>query len=171
MRYSAMNGILRSEGILPLPVCLSERTGTEVVLLYIDHSPYIYELARILPFNMFLKSGLGRTSRGPVLFHLFRFYAEDPTQPVLLVDAYANPFNPQHMTTWRGLSRQSHWHIFLVDSRSDQAGFFEFPNNFNLGQTLDTVTEVCRNMQEGDFTAAKEEFISKYTVDDLDEMN
>lgn len=159
--------ILRSEGIIPIQGCLSEKIGLEVVILYLDHTPFIYELERIRPFNMYLKSGLGRTTHGPIMFHLFQFFAESPKNPVLLVDAYANPFNAQHMTTWRDLSRQSHWHLFLVDSRAEQAGFFEFTNTFDLDRTLDTINNVCQGMKESDFTAAKNEFCSKYTIDDL----
>lgn len=163
--------ILRAEGILPLPVCLSEETGTELALFYIDHSPYIYELERMRPFNMDLKSGLGKTSHGPILFHLFSFYTENSAQPVLLVDTYANPLNHQHISTWRDLSRQSHWHLFLVNGQGEQVGFFEFPNTFDLGQTLDLVSEACRNTTECNFIAAKEDFCNRYTVEELDELN
>lgn len=162
--------ILRAEGILPISVCLSEAVGSEIVLLYLDHTSFIYDLARMCPFNMYLKSGLARTSFGPILFHLFRFCRDNPQEPVLLVDAYINPFNPHQITTWRDLSRQSHWHVFLIDSKGEHVGFFEFANTFNLGHTLDIMGQVCRVMKEGDFIAAKEEFCTKYTVNDLDAM-
>lgn len=163
--------ILRADGIMPIPVRLSPKTSAEVVLLYIDHTPFVYELARIRPFNMYLKSGMAKTAHGPILFHLFRFCAQDPGTPILLVDAYANPYNTQQMTVWRALSQQSHWHLFLVDSQAEQVGFFEFSNTFNLEQSLAAASDACKGMIEGNFLAAKAEFYDKYTVDDLDEMS
>jgi len=163
--------ILQADGIMPMPVRLSPKTGAEVILLYIDHTPFVYELARIRPFNMYLKSGLAETAHGPILFHLFRFCAQDPETPILLVDAYANPHNTQHMTLWRSLSQQSHWHLFLVDSQAEQAGFFEFTNTFNLAQPLAAASGACTGTTGRNFLAAKAEFCDTHTVEDLDEMS
>lgn len=163
--------ILSYEGIMPIPSVIDPLVGSEMVLLLIDHTPFIYELAKTRPFRLLLKTGLVKTSHGPVMFLLFTIPNPLPGQPPLLhIDAHANPFDIQHMTVWRDLSRQSHWHLFLVDAKQAQAGFFELENTYNLDATLSKVMKVCQGMPQGNFWLAKAEFCEKYSLEDLASM-
>ncbi|MBM4147298.1 MAG: hypothetical protein FJ240_13670 [Nitrospira sp.] len=169
-------GILSLDGIFTLPVMLSPKIGYEVVIVLIDHTSFIYELAQMKPFNMFLKSGLGNTSCGPILFNLFIFIDKDspltvrPDQAELLVDIYANPCDTQSIKIWHDLASQSHWHLFLVDGQAKQIEFFEFKNTFNLDKTLSQVMKACKGMTQTNFMNAKQEFMNKYEVEDLFRM-
>jgi hypothetical protein len=84
------------------------------------------------------------------------------------VDAHLNPFNSQHLITWRDLARQSHWHFVLVGENDRLV--VEFRNTFNVGQTLDQIESLSLSMAEGDFDQAKVEFAATYTVEHLLQM-
>ena len=163
------------EGILPFNLALDSKIGTEVVLLWFDRTPFIYELAKVKPFRLHLHSGLSRTSHGPIGFLVF--FVPDPNNadiPFASTDCHINPFNPQHLSTFRDLARQSHWHVVLVDKEDNVVDLYEFNNNYKLNDTIDHIEEVCldneRNallMGSDSFDAAKQEFCLKYTLDDL----
>lgn len=163
--------ILSAEGIVPVSAVLDSSLGSEIVLLLLDPTPFVHTLAATNPFRLLLKTGVARTDHGPVMFFLFTVPDPSPHQPhVIQIDAHADPFNSHHMTLWRDLSRQSHWHLVLVGEGSRQFGFYEFENNFNLGASLDHVATACRGMSHGDFWEAKAEFSLTYSTNDLDRM-
>ena len=83
------------------------------------------------------------------------------------VDAHINPFNPLHLIPWRDLARQSHWHLILVDANDKLVDLFEFPNTFDIGQTLDQISSLPSSMAAGDFDQAKVEFAATYSVEHL----
>jgi len=159
------------EGIVPCNLTLDPKIGTETVLLYFDRTPFIYEIAEIRPFDFLMKSGLIRTSHGPVLFHLF--YVPDPnnsSEPFVAVEAFVNPLDPEFMQKWRDIARQSHWHLVLVGKQNEVVDFFEFENTFDLGETLDQVEHVCESMTGESFEVAKDELYNLYSVMDLYRM-
>lgn len=159
------------EGIGPWNLVVDPKVGTETVLLLLDRTPFIHGLAKVRPFVFELKSGLVRTSHGPLLFMLF--YIPDPKEPGTVfcaLDAHVNPCDPKHMVNWHSLARQTHWHLILVGDADKLVDLFEFPNTFGLSQTLDQVESVCQKMQGGSFDDAKAEFCDKYTLDDLFRM-
>jgi hypothetical protein len=157
-----------SEGILPWRLALDPKAGSEMVLLLLDRTPFIHDLAKVRPFDLRLKTGLVRTSHGPLCFLLF--YIPDPRHPgavFLAIDAHLNPFEAQHVLAWRDLARQSYWHLILVGADDKLVDLFEFPNTFELDLTLDTLESVSPSMAGGNFNMAKSEFEATYTIDDL----
>lgn len=98
-----------------------------MVLLLLDRTPFVHELAKIRPFDLRLKTGLVRTSYGPLCFLLFQI--PDPRNPgavFLAIDAHINPSEAQHALAWRDLARQSHWHLILVGADNKLVDLFEF---------------------------------------------
>jgi len=159
------------EGILPWNLALDPKIGTETVLLLFDRTPFIYELKKVNPFILDLKSGLENTSHGPVGY--FLFFIPDPNnpdQPFMSIDCYVDPFNPAHLLIWGDLARQTHWHLILVGDGNQVVGFYEFNNLYNLEIRLSEMVSDCRNMDRQSFDMAKLEFQSKYSVDDLFSM-
>jgi hypothetical protein len=133
-------------------------------------TPFAYELAKIRPFDLRPKTGLVRTSESPLCFLLF--YIPDPTRPGtvhLAIDAHINPFDVQHLTAWRDLARQSHWHLVLVWPNDKLVDLFEFETAFDLDHTLDQVETVCSSMAEQgtSFEQAKLEFAAAYSIERL----
>ena len=154
--------------ILPMPAVLEDGIGTEMLLLLVDKTPFIRELAKLRPFNLYLKTGLVRTSHGPLMFLLFYIPTPSKTHtPFVMLDYHVDPFNPSMLGTWRDLARQTHWHLVLVDAKGMVLDLLEFPNVYGLGEALDQVVQVCAGMDHGDFWAAKEEFCRMYTLEDL----
>lgn len=156
------------EGIAPLPLTLNDSIGTEMVLLLFDRSDFITRLAATRPFALMMKTGLVKTAFGPLMFILF--WVPDPAnprEPVTAIDCHVNPFELQHMSTWRDLARQSHWHLFLIDAENQQQGFFEFENTYGLAESLDAVVQACEGMESIDFDLAKAEFCSRYDIPTL----
>jgi hypothetical protein len=155
-------------GILPMLMVLEERIGTEMVLLWIDKTPFINELAQLQPFTLYLKMGLVQTSHGPLMFLLFHVANPDePKTPFAMMDFHVNLFSPSIVSTLRDLDRQTHWHLILVDGEGAEVGLFEFSNDYGLGAALDQYVVACTGMSHGDFMAAKEEFTRTYSLEDL----
>jgi hypothetical protein len=154
-----------AEGILPLPLALDDSIGTEMALILFDRTEFIHSLAATEPFDLMMKAGLVRTGYGPLMFLLFWIPNPDDTgQPLTAIDCHINPLDRESTQPWRDLSRQSHWHFFLVDREQQQQGFYEFENVYGLGDTLDRVIKACDGMDSLDFMLAKQEFCNTYDI-------
>jgi hypothetical protein len=68
------------------------------------------------------------------------------------------------------LDYQTHWHVFLLDEKNKQHGFWEFPNTFRLKSLLNEIEAYCRGVPLVDFDRAKERFISETTLEELHAM-
>jgi hypothetical protein len=155
-------------GIFPMPVVLEERIGSEMGLFLIDKTPFIDQIKNIQPFRFLLKPGCVRTDHGPLIFLLF--YVPNPNgsaEPVFAYDCHVNPLDWSMVLPWRDLSRQTHWHLILVNGDSEQVGLFEFVNDFRLGERLDLIAKACKGMSVGGFDLAKAEFCNSYSLAEL----
>ena len=158
-------------GIYTVYASLDKSIGTEVILYIRDETDFIYDIAKVRPFELYMKSGIVRTEYGPLLILLF--YIPDPRfegRPFTMFDIHLNPFEPQHLGMFYDLSRQSHWHLFLLNKENEQAEFFEFDNTYGLYEALQTVEDACRGMKSIDFWKAKEKFVNQYLLEDLYNM-
>ncbi|MBE0552002.1 MAG: hypothetical protein IH619_06455 [Ignavibacterium sp.] len=158
-------------GIYTVYAALDNSIGTEVILYIRDETDFIYDVAKVRPFDLFMKSGVVRTEFGPLLFLLF--FIPDPRfedRPFAMFDDHLNPLSPEQLSVFYDLSRQTHWHLFLINKENEQIEFFEFENNYGLYETLQTVEEACKGMQSIDFLKAQEQFINKYSLADLYRM-
>lgn len=156
------------DGIFTLNVILDKSIGSEVVLYIRDETDFIYDISKVKPFELFMKSGIVRTDYGPLLFLLF--FIPDPRfedRPFAMFDIHLNPLKQEFLLPFYDLSRQSHWHLFLLNKKNEQVGFFEFENNYRLYQALQDVEEACKGMKSIDFWKAKEEFMNKYSLEEL----
>ena len=157
-------GLVPGSGVLPTPAILDDRIGSEMALLLIDKTPFIYTLAKVEPFDLMLKTGMVETSHGPVAFLLFYVpNATSPDDPYFAHDYHLNPFDPGMMTTLRDLARQSHWHLILLDADREVQGVLEFENVYGLGEALAAMTNAVSNLRPGDFALAEQEFCEQYS--------
>lgn len=164
-------GLGPRDGLFPVPVIIDETVGEEVVLYLRDQTPFMNQLKRVLPFQLFLKAGVGRNRWGPVPF--FLFYVPDPrdeSQYFVAYDLYLNPDSSSQLSLWWKLADQTHWHLFLIGVGNQQEEFFEFENNFRLGESLRSIQVACENIQMVDFDRAKAEFGDQYSIADLFNM-
>lgn len=162
-------------GIYTVYAALDKSIGTEVILYIRDETAFIYDLAKVRPFELFMKSGTVDTEYGPVLFLLF--FIPDPRfedRPFVMFDDHLNPLSPEQLAVFYDLSRQTHWHLFLINKENEQIEFFEFENNFGLYEVLQSVEETVQTIEKAgismkwtDFLKAQEEFINKYSLADL----
>ena len=160
--------LVPESGILPVPLILEDRIGSEMALLLIDKTPFIYTLAKVKPFDLMMKIGMVATSHGPLAFLLFYVpQAGTPDDPYFALDYHLNPFNAGMMATFRDLARQSHWHVILVDGDKEVQGVLEFENVYGLGKALDQITQAIEGWEPGDFALAKLEFCDQYSMCDL----
>jgi len=165
-------------GIFTLNVTLDKSIGTEVVLYIRDETDFIYDVAKVKPFELFMKSGIVGTDYGPLLFLLF--FIPDPRfddRPFAMFDIHLNPLKQEFLLPFYDLSRQSHWHLFLLNKKNEQVGFFEFENNYGLYKALQSVEETVSTIEKAgigmkstDFWKAKEEFMNQYSLEDLYKM-
>lgn len=142
--------------------------GEEVSLYWLDRTPFVHDLARIRPFQLFLRTGLFRSDFGPLMWLLF--YVPNPQQnpqPFASMEYHINPSNNEQIALWRRLANQSHWHLTLLGAGNEVADFLEFENTFGLNEALDRMEEVCCGMRVTSFDAARQQFWNTYTMDDL----
>jgi hypothetical protein len=167
--FTTLPSALQSaEGILPVPLSLNDGVGTETVLILFDRTDFIHQLAATRPFTLMMKSGLVGTDFGPLMFILFWVpNPADPNEPMTVIDCHVNPLDSHSMSAWRDLARQSHWHLFLLDADNEQQDFFEFENDYDLGEALDSAAQACQGMESADFMLAKQEFCNLYDVPTL----
>jgi hypothetical protein len=154
--------------ITPMPVVLEDRIGSEMLLLLIDKTPFIYTLAKVKPFDLMLHTGMVETSHGPLAFLLFYVpRAGHPLDPYFAHDYHLNPFDVGVMATWRDLARQSHWHVILIDAERQVQDVLEFENVYGLGNALSAISDAVNDIEPGDFALAKLEFCEQYSLLDL----
>jgi hypothetical protein len=162
---------LPESGILPMPAVLEARIGTEMALMLLDRTPFIYTLAKVKPFDLMLKTGMVATSHGPVVFLLYFVPNPDaPDDPYFAFDYHVNPFDPTMMGMLRDLARQSHWHLILVDNDRQVQGVMEFGNVYGLGEAVEKMTQAIDGWKSGNFALAKQEFCDQYQLKDLFEL-
>lgn len=167
---SKLSSLPSGEGIIPLRID-TELSDTEVSLALIDKTPFIYELAKLRPFTLNLKSILYNTSYGYLVCALFYFaQPHDPKEMFAGFESYINIFNPSILTTFLELSRQTHWHMLLIDANDEVVDLFEFENSYDLENTLNRAIKLGRNTPHGDFMMAKQEFMNTFSMDDLFQM-
>ncbi len=162
------SALARETGLLSMPVIIDPSVGEEVALFWLDRTPFIDALARIHPFQLFMRSGLFRSDFGPLIWLLF--YVPNPQlalKPFASMECHINPCDPEQVARWRRLADQTHWHLTLLGVGNQVAGFFEFENGFQLDEALDVMESACRGMQVTDFMAAKQQFQKRFTMDDL----
>lgn len=161
--------LIASPGIKPISVILDNDVGQEIVLLMTEPIDKVKEYEGRDITRFMLKAGLVNTSFGPVCFLLF--YFPDPLSGAQVT--YENTINPkdnEQLSIYEQLSRQRYWHVVIADDSGEVTNFFEFPNRYGLGETLQQVGNVCENMQVTDFISAKAEYESRYSIEQLLEM-
>lgn len=159
-------------GLVPLPAVLDLAVGEELVLCWLDRTPFVHELAAIRPLQLFLRCGLFRSDFGPLMWMLF--YVPNPVegvQPFASVECHLNPADPLQVGLWRRLAQQTHWHLALLGSGDKVVKLNEFENCFGLEEALDAMEETCGGMQVTDFMRAKQQFWDTYSMDDLYAMS
>lgn len=158
--------IISSPGLKPTPLILDQDTGLEIVLLAIEPGQALHKFHNRKSLRFEIKSGLVNTSHGPVMFLLY--IIPDPVDGNDVV--YENSIDPTNcdiLETYRKLSNQQYWHLIFIDQQAKVHNFFEFENLYELGETLNQVEDVVKDMDSSDFLAAKAEYENRYTVEYL----
>lgn len=161
--------LIASPGIKPISVVLDNDVGQEIVLLITEPRDKVKEFEGRDITRFMLKAGLVNTSFGPVCFLLF--YFPDPlTGAQVTYENTINPKDHQQLSIYEQFANQRYWHVVIGDDSGEIANFFEFPNEYGLGETLEQVGSVCESMEVTDFMSAKAEYENRYSIDHLLEM-
>lgn len=154
-------------GILAFRATLDSSIGPEMVLPIFDHTTFVFDLAALRPFELFLKSGVVRTSAGPVLFLLFWLRNPKDDKPFAMWDITLNPHDSAQIQRYWELAHQSHWHVFVLGLANEVMGMYQFENGFGLADAIAFAVEACRPVPCLDFEAAKAEYERDYSLADL----
>jgi|HubBroStandDraft_5_1064220.scaffolds.fasta_scaffold27558_3 hypothetical protein len=138
-------------------VTLDEEIGPEIVLMLTDLTPFAQELKQKLP-ALRLKSGVARTSIGPVLFLLWWIPPVTNGEPFALYEHVLNPTHAGVLKILRQVARQTHLHLFLLGPDQELLDVYEFESNFGLNKLIWMSERACRQYGEMDFIRAKEEY-------------
>jgi len=156
------------EGFIPLKAVMDLAVGEEVVLFIRDQTPFMEQLRSVVPFRFMMKNGVAKTSHGLLVF--FLFWVEDPKdkdKPFSMWDWYANPCESYYMDLLEGLSRQTHWHLFLVGAHNEQKGFFEFKNTYEMQSILGLIGTSSNWVTMQNFQEAILEFQAENSLESL----
>lgn len=158
--------LISSEGIKPILVVIDDEVGGEIALLITEPRKKVKEFEGRDITRLMLKVGLVNTSYGPVCFLLF--YFPDPlTGAQVTYESTVNPKDSQQLLIYKQLSDQEYWHVIIADNTGEVVSFFEFPNEYDLKETLDQIESVCEKTVTSDFMAAKAEYENTYSIDQL----
>ena len=169
-RLAISGHILNQACVMPMDTIMDPAIGLETILLIIDPTDFIHQLAALKPFRLNLSTGVVRTDYGPVAFFLYEIPGSDPNDPFALFEQTLNPFDDLMLRPFYDLARQSYWHVFLVDGQGREVNWFEFDNNFRVREALDNLVEATKRMSCEDFDQAKAQYNSMYTMRQLFEM-
>jgi len=156
------------DGLVPVPTVINLDVGEEVVLYLKDSTLFVNILARTRPFNLRVHGGVARNQHGCLGF--FVFWIPSPlneVDPLVIFDLYVNLKSDALLGMWRELAFQTHWHLFLLDQRDEQRGYFEYTNTFRLQDYLEEMQAYCHGIKVLDFDKTKAEFMATKSVEDL----
>ncbi|MFB3787976.1 MAG: hypothetical protein ACE15F_16585 [bacterium] len=154
-------------GLFPMRVILESNTGPEVILCIKDQGENLRDLIQIDPFHLFLKTGVVNTDFGIVFFLLFYIPHPARQEPLITYEVTLDSHNPDLMMPFRELAHQSHWHVFILDSNGRERKWFEFQNNFLLGEEIKNAVQAARNIPTTNFNRVKNHYTLLYSIDDL----
>jgi len=86
-------------------------------------------------------------------------------------ELFMNPHNMKTINILSSLGMQSFLKVVIYDSERDcVCNLFDIANSFGFSEYVGTLAQVIGNEDPGDFSKAKEEFMNKYTLNDLLKM-
>ena len=158
--------LLESSGIKPVTFTLDQEIGSEIVLLITESKEQAKEFEGRDVTGFFTKSGLTRTSYGPVFWLLFYFPSPATGQRVIYENV-VNPKDKRQVFIYMLLAEQEYWHVVIADNQGKVLNFFEFPNIYRLSDALEQMQQVCSELHVSDFMAAKAEYEATYSIEEL----
>lgn len=158
--------LLERSGVKPVPLIFDQNIGTEIALLITEPREKAREFGGRDITGFFLKSGLVKTSYGPICWLLF-FFPSPVTGQKVTYENVLNPKDEQQISIYRQLGKQKYWHVVIVDDQCDVVNFFEFRNNFRLLDALKQMQQVCYQLDVVHFGSAKAEYEATYSIEEL----
>ena len=156
------------DGFFALKAVIDETIGEEVVLFLRDQTPFMEKLKAVAPFRFMMQNGIVKTRYGNLVF--FLFWVDDPEnseKPFSMWDWYVNPSDDYSADLLDKMSRQTHWHVFLVGQNNQQENFFEFKNSYDMGTILNLIQKTGLIQNPEDLRNAILELQSKYTLEEM----
>jgi hypothetical protein len=161
--------LLGSNGCFFQHAIFDQNIGKEVYLALLE-SQLSETFHSMKTVEMYCKNGVSRTIYGIIAFLLFSFYSAH--EYISSYEMYLNPFDPGSIDLLSKLGQQTHLKLLVFDSYSDELrNFFEFENTYGFDKYLENLTKIIDDQSPVDFLKAKEEFMSKYTIEDLINMD
>jgi hypothetical protein len=157
---------LTAIGLKPMSFILDESVGPEIVLLITEPKSRLKEFEGLSITSFHMKAGLVDTSHGPVYWVLF-FFPSPATGQKTIYECVVNPKGDAHLALYRRLAGQMYWHVVIADEEGEVSNLFEFSNSYGLSESLTAAEIVCSSMESSDFMAAKAEYQSKFSIDEL----
>jgi len=157
---------ITTPGLKPISCILDNNVGQEIILLITEPRDKVEEFEGLDITRFNTKVGLVNTSYGPVCWLLF-YFSTPLNGGKVTYENTINPKNLNQLSIYKLLSSQKYWHVIIADDSGSVVNFFEFPNEYDLLETLEQIESVTSNMQVTDFMAAKAEYESKYSIEQL----
>jgi hypothetical protein len=124
--------------------------GQEMYLCILEQGEWAQEYGKIRALDLFASTLAINTDLGPVGIVLWRLAQGSETKAV-----YEHYLDPLHEPTRRMLQRvetQSRLKVVMRDNRSGETtGFWEFDNNYSMGDFAATVAQAVAGMTAGPF--------------------
>jgi hypothetical protein len=160
--------LLEHRGLVPCPLVFDGRTEPETVLILVQDPDVCDAFKGQELTGFFLRPGAAPTSWGTIFF--LHFQIPDPAaggREQLTFEYLVNTLDSEQFGLIRRLSRQTYWHLFLVDPAGTERNCFQFKNEFLLGEAIARTEKILRREPLRDFLKAKEEFFREYSMEDI----
>jgi hypothetical protein len=146
---------------------LAAEIGAEVVMLWVDPTPFAVQLQGKKPFELRLKWGAADTAGGTIFFLLWCVPPVTDGKPFALCEQLLNPAHGGTVEGLRRASEQTHLHVILVGAGEEILSLYELENTFGLDELASAAEAIGESRKDVDFDAATREYKQTYDVMEL----
>ena len=145
------------------------KVGKEIYLAILEKSDYSETYGSLKDIKLFCNTGVGRTTHGIIIFIIFSVYNE--SNHISDYELFLNPHNMKTINMISSLGQQLYLKVVVYNSEQDHlCNLFILENVFGFDELPGNLAQVIDKEDQGNFAKAKEEFINRYTLQDLLKM-
>ncbi len=149
-----------------LEVQFQPDVGPEMFLCILEESEWARRYKLVRELDLYATTLAVQTEIGPVAMVIWRLARGQKT--LVQYEHYLDPLNEPTRRLLRRIEAQPRLKLVMRDNRTGETtGFWEFDNNFTLGEFADRLAQAVVGMVAGPFSQRVAEVQRTYRVEDL----
>lgn len=143
-----------------------ERVGEETCLVLLDDPQFSRKLGALKPFNLVAVTGAANTSQGVIGYIVWSVSSR--RGHVVDYEHTLNPFEPKTIDLLDRVADQAFVKVLIIDSTGGEVvGFYEFKNNFRLGDFSSGLSMIASQRPAADFALTQTAMRAEFSLEDL----